>query len=817
MFKNHFTIALRNFWRNKTFSVINVLGLSIGISAALVIFLIVYYEFGYDKFEPDGDRIYRVVLDAKYSGNEGHSAAIPAPLGPAIETEVTGVEQTIPLFQYQDDGTAKVSVPSTRSADPVIYKKQAGVIYINQRYFYMIPYKWISGSPEASLKEPFSVVLTEKRAQQYFPSMPVADIIGKKIDYDKNTVTVTGIVKDLNETTAFNGTDFISYATIAKTHLQDQFMMNVWNDWMAYSNLYVKLSKGSSASQIELQLKKLLNKYNKDAYKDANNYTSFRLQPLADIHFNRSYQAFGMRTGYKPTLYGLMAIAAFLLLLGCINFINLTTAQSTQRAKEIGIRKTMGSSRRQLVFQFLSETLFITTIATIISVALTPLLLKVFSDFTPPGLQFNLMQQSGIVVFLLLLIVAVSFLSGLYPALILSGFNPVLVLKGQPFANAGKTRKAGVRKTLTVAQFVIAQFFIIATVMVSKQINYSINSDIGFNKEAIIKFELPRDTVATHGKQLLHEIQSLPGVAIASTGFFSPADNSVAFTNISYNNGKEEIKPNTQIRWGDPNFIKVYQLKLVAGRNVEASDSIKEFLVNETYARAIGFVHPEQALNKFLQFNHKNIPIVGIMKDFHDQNTHALISPIVLGGNNGSFFHIKLKPNNTDGTSWKTTIASMQTAFKQIYPEEDFNYQFFDDTLAKMYETEQQTAGLLKWATGLAILISCMGLLGLVIYTTNTRTKEIGIRKILGASVVNIVSILSKDFVRLVIIAFVIAVPIAWWAVYNWLQGFAYKTSMSWWVFVISGAAMLLLALITLSIQTIKTAVANPVKSLRTE
>ncbi len=821
MIKNYFRTAIRNFWHNKVFSLINVFGLAVGISASMVIFLIVYYEFSFDRFEPGRERIYRVVLDAKYSGNEGHSAAIPAPLGPAIENELTGVEQTVPLFQYQDEGTAKVSIPNLRSSDPVIYKKQAGIIYVNQRYFYMLPYKWISGSPEASLKEPFSVVLTEKRMQQYFPSMPPADVIGKKIDYDKNKVTVTGIVKELDETTAFTATDFISLATISKTHLQDQFMMNVWNDWMAYSNLYIKLSKGSSAPQLESQINKLLKKYNKDAYKDANNYTSFHLQPLADIHFNRNYQAFGMRNGYKPALYGLIAIGAFLLLLGCINFVNLTTAQSTQRAKEIGIRKTLGSSKKQLVFQFLSETFCITAIATLISVALTPFLLKIFSDFTPPGLEFNLMQQGSVVIFLLLLIITVSFFSGLYPALILSGFNPVLVLKGPAFANAGRTRKAGVRKTLTVVQFVIAQFFIIATVMVSKQINYSINSDIGFNKEAIIKFDLPfnlaRDTTAANSKLLLHQIQSLAGVSIASTGFFSPADNGVAFTNISYNNGKEEIKPNTQIRWGDPNFIKVYQLKLVAGRNVEASDSIKEFLVNETYARAIGFVHPEQALNKFIQFNGKNIPIVGILKDFHDQNTHALISPLVLGGNNGSFFHIKLKPNAANGTSWKVTIAAMQKAFKQIYPEEDFNYRFFDDTLAKMYESEQQTAGLLKWATGLAILISCMGLLGLVIYTTNTRTKEIGIRKILGASVINIVSILSKDFVRLVIIAFIIAAPITWWAVYKWLQNFAYKTSMSWWVFAISGAALLLLALITLSIQTIKTAVANPVESLRTE
>ena len=353
--------------------------------------------------------------------------------------------------------------------------------------------------------------------------------------------------------------------------------------------------------------------------------------------------------------------------------------------------------------------------------------------------------------------------------------------------------------------------------MVSKQINYSLNADMGFNKEAIINFDMPRDTVAAHGKQLLNEIKSFPGVAIASTGFFAPADEGVAFTNISYNNGKEEFKPNTQIRWGDPDFIKVYQIKLVAGRNVLPSDTIKEFMINESYARAIGFQHPADALNKFLQWNGKSMPIVGVMKDFHDQSMHALISPIVFGGSNGSTFHIKLRPNNADGTLWKTTIAQIQKAYKQMYPDEDFNYKFLDDTIAKFYESEQHTASLLKWATGLAIFISCLGLLGLVIYTTNTRTKEIGIRKILGASVTNIISILSKEFVQLVLIAFLIAAPIAWWATYKWLQDFAYRTTISWWVFAVSGIALMLIALITLSIQTIKAAIANPVKSLRTE
>ncbi|HKZ67110.1 MAG TPA: ABC transporter permease, partial [Chitinophagaceae bacterium] len=557
MFKNHFIIALRNFWRNKTFSIINVSGLAIGISAALIIFLIVHHEFSYDKFQPDKDRIYRVVLDAKFSGTESHSSAVPAPLGAAIQTEVTGIELTVPVFQFHGDATAKVTIGSAGTENPVIYKHQPGIVFTNHQYFYLLPYKWVAGSPAASLKEPFSVVLTESRARQYFSSMPASDIVGKQITYDDIKTTVSGIVKDLNETTAFTNVEFISLPTIAKTNLQDRFMMAVWNDWMAYSHLYVKLSKGSTVQKTEDQFKGLIKKYNKNANKDANNTIAFRLQPLSDMHFNSSYAGFNQRLGHKPTLYGLLAIAAFLLLLGCINFINLTTAHATQRAKEIGVRKTMGGSRRQLVFQFLSETFFTTIIATIVSVLLTPVLLKIFADFIPPGLQFDIMHQPYLIIFLLLLVVTVSFLSGLYPALILSGYNPVSVLKGQAVSNSGQTRKAGVRKTLTVAQFVIAQFFIIGTAMVSKQINYSLTTDLGFNKEAIISFNLPRDSIKSHNTQLLNEIKAVPGVALASSGFLAPATEGGAFTNISYNNGKEEFKPNTQIRWGDPDFINV--------------------------------------------------------------------------------------------------------------------------------------------------------------------------------------------------------------------------------------------------------------------
>jgi len=347
MIKNYFIVALRNFWRNKVFSLINVLGLSIGISAALVIFLIVHYEYSYDRFEKDGDRIYRVVLDAKFNGQEGHSSAVPAPLANAIQNEVAGVDETVPVMTFQGDATAKVTVTNNGGKE-VVFKKQQDVVFTNSQYFQMLPFKWVVGSQQTSLRDPFKVVLSESRAQLYFPDVAAVDVIGRNITYNDVTVTVSGIVKDLKEHTSFNAAEFISYPTIAKTALQDQFMMNVWNDWMAYSTLYLKISKGNTAANAETQVNTLLKKYNKEAHKDDNNYMSFHLQPLNDIHFNSTYSGFGQRIASRTTLYGLLAIAAFLLLLGCINFINLTTAQATHRAKEIGIRKTLGASVSQV-------------------------------------------------------------------------------------------------------------------------------------------------------------------------------------------------------------------------------------------------------------------------------------------------------------------------------------------------------------------------------------------------------------------------------------------------------------------------------------
>ncbi|HEY5746140.1 MAG TPA: ABC transporter permease [Chryseolinea sp.] len=820
MLKNYVTVAFRAFTRNITFSIIHILGLSIGISAALVIYLLVRYENSFDTFEDDGDRIYRVVLDMKFGDVDAHSPAVPAPAAMAIQNEVSGVEATVPIMQFQGDATAKVMV--ARAGEQVVFKKQPGIVFTNNPYFDMLPFQWLAGSKSSALLNPFSVVLTESRAAQYFPRTTVSEVIGKEIQYNDNlTVVVTGIVKDFDKPSDLTSLEFISYATIAKTHLQDQFMMNIWNDWMAYSKLYVKLSKESRAADVLARMNAVFQKYG--AHKDEQNKLDFGLQPLNDIHFNLQYAGFGQRTADRKVLLGLLAIAAFLLLLACINFTNLATAQATQRAREIGIRKTSGGSRGQLVVQFLSETFFITLLAMLVSASLTPAFLQLFAEFLPPGLHFDLLHEPSVMAFLVVLTLAVSFVAGLYPAIILSGYKPSAVLKNQAFAGM-PTRRSGIRKMLTVSQFVIAQFFVIAAFMVGKQIHFAMSQDLGYRKEAILNFELPRDT--THYERILNEISNLPEVENVSTGFLPPAMEGGAFANITYDDGNTGSKAaandrlrSVQLRFGDPNYLDVYQIKLVAGRNVREGKNIDEALINESYAKALGFRQPADAVGKELTFSgNRKVPIVGVMQDFHEGSFHNPIGPLVYESRTqGGFVHVALRPQPQGTRQWQDAIAKIGKTVNEAYPDADFNYRFFDDTIAQLYVTERNTSVLLNWATGLSVLISCLGLLGLVMYTSAARTKEIGVRKILGASVSHIVSLLSAEFVKLVLIAFVIAAPLAAWAIDKWLQSFAYRTTISWWVFVVCGVLLIVVAMITLSVQTIKTARSNPVNSLRNE
>jgi putative ABC transport system permease protein len=818
MLKNYFLVALRTFWRNKAFSAINILGLAIGISASLIIFLLVYYDFTFDKFEKDGNRIYRVVSTGTFQGETFHGNSLSEPLAPAIEKEMTGLDVVVP-FRTADQLRVTIPYPNTNRS-PLVLKKQTDIVYADNRYFDLIKYTWLAGSPTVSLQQPYQVVLTEKNARLYFPHLGYSEILGRSIAFDDTIqTTVTGIVKDIAANTDFYFNTFISRSTLYTSRLRPQ-SFGRW-DWdNSADQLFVRLAPGNTVAKMTPQLNRLWIKYNPPKPEDHGGTFALNLQPLSDLHFDTDYGVFDeSRQANKPTLYGLLAVATFLLLLACINFINLTTAQASQRAKEIGIRKTMGSQRRQLTFQFLSETFLLTILATLLSLALTPLLLKVFGDFIPEDFHFDPWRQPLVLIFLVALIGVVSVLAGLYPALVMSAFKPILVLKNQAFAGSGKTRGAWLRKTLTVSQFVIAQVFLIGTLLVTKQISFALNKDLGFRRDAIVYFRTNYNEPSRKRDLLVDKLRTLPGIAMISVASDPPTSNGMWTSTMKYNDGKKEIVQNVQWKVADTNYFRMFRFHLLAGTTITQSDTTNAVVINTTYLHILGFQDPQKALNLVLSGGNGKPRIVGVMADFNQRSLHEPIKPLLVanGTSSATVINIVLQPQHGDAGAWPATIAKMERAFKSVYPNDDFEYQFIDDTIAKFYTTEKNTARLLVWSAGLTIFISCLGLLGLAIYITNQRTKEIGIRKVIGASIFQIVVLISKDFMRLIGLAILIAVPIAWWGSHKWLEDFAYKTDLSWWVFAAGGGILIIIALTVLCLRTFRAAAANPVESLRNE
>lgn len=807
MLKNYFKTAIRSFLKNKVITIITVLGLSIGISAALVIYQIVQYDYSFDKYEPDRDRIYRIVSEGPNMKNSG----VPAPLHEAVKNKVTGIETIAAFFKFNSWNT-KVSVSQNNNQPPKVFKKQENIVFANRNYFDIFPHQWLIGSAANSLKVPYHLVLSESRAKLYFPNLTISQVIGKQLIFNDtiNTV-VSGIIKDLDAATDFDNKVFIALSTIPHSGLKRFFNWEKWGTTNDISQLFVKLTSGASPKQIEKQIAAIYKTHTEG--KEYTNNVTHPLQPLGDIHFSTDFYG----PASKTTLRNLILLAVFLLLLGAINFINLSTAQASQRAKEIGVRKTLGSTKGQLIGQFLTETFLLTLSATILSVLITPFLFNIFSGYIPGGLKYGGIGQPDILVFLLLLIIAVSLLSGFYPALILTKFKPVTVMRNQT-SQIGQTRSAWTRKILIVSQFVIAQVFIISVLMVNKQIHYSINKDMGFKKDAIINFYVPFDFLnPNHKKYVLRDkLRGIPEIQEVSLGGQMPAFNGAITTVVKYKDGKNEITIRPDMRSGDTAYLRLYHIKLLAGRNVLPTDSATELLINETLAHQLGFQHPQDALGKFLEYDGRQLPIVGVMEDFNESSVRRAIHPLIYFSDlrNGYVMHVALQPNiNT----WQTAIAKMQSAWKAVYPDKDFEYKFLDKTIEGFYKKDIKLSKLLAWSAGIAIFIGCLGLLGLVIFMTNQRTKEIGIRKVLGASVTQIIALLSKDFIALVAIAFVIAVPIAWIAMNKWLQNFAYHTALSWWIFVVSGIAMLAISFTILCIRAGRAAMMNPVESLRTE
>jgi ABC-type antimicrobial peptide transport system permease subunit len=773
----------------------------------------VYYDLTFDKFHPDSELIYRVTSTFTTNDSEGTNGGIPMPYINEVKNNISAVEFSSGIHVAN---LQKVKEEATKKT----FKNPDYVIFTDSEYFQIFNYNWLAGNPEIALNAPNQVVLTNKRAQKYFPSLQPDKVIGQTLVYnDSIQTTVSGIVASFEERSDLIFEEFLSLETAKKTSSNGYIFDPQWDNTSSSSQLFVKVINPSANSVIKEKMDALAVEHRSDWAIKYNMSQSFNLQPLRDLHFNTEVGLFNFseEPADKSVMVGLGLIALFLLLLGIINFINLNTAQANQRAKEIGIRKTLGSSKKQLVFQFMGESLLLTIASALISVVLAYWLLQVFSDFTPTGLSFSLFKSPLIIGFALILIVLVTFLSGIYPALVLTQCKPISVLKNQVINKGGKP---ALRRFLTVFQFSIAQVFIISTIMVGKQIHFIMNKDMGFKIEAIANVSTPWYN-NTQEKQVRfeQELKKYPEISKLARGGNTPASFSTSTTAVTYiNNNGIEIQTSLQLIRGTENYIDLYGIELLAGRTT-LNDTIRELIINQTYLNIMGLKNPSEAIGKQIKRSDELYPIVGVVKDFNQRSLKDPIEPLALVGNWGGtrfgVMHFTLA--NNEEVSMSKTISKIETAYKSIYPDADFQVNFMDETVERFYNQEQSLSKLLSWAMGLSVLISCLGLLGLVIYTTERRTKEIGIRKVLGASLLQINTLLCKEFLILVAIAFIIASPIAYYGINNWLQDFAYKTSISFWVFLASGSAMIFFALLVISVKTLQAANANPVNSLRSE
>ena len=814
MLKNYIKIAWRNITKNKIFSLINIVGLTIGLSASFVIGLIIYYDATYDTFHPDDDRIYRVVSDFYSPSGQFHNSGVTVALRDAI-ADNSNLEKLGNFFMLTP---MKVANPETNAE----FELPRRVIFADQDYFDIFQYQFLAGSKENAITEPNSVVLSEERANRYFPDADYAEIIGKSIVYDDSiNARVTGIVEKLPGRTDIIFEEFVSWPTLLQTWRGEFIKEKNWNSTTSQSQLFVKVSPGANLDNIQ-QVFDQLSKEQRDAESiKLNNTRKFGLQPLGDIHFNGDYGIYDWERGQssKTLLWNLGLVAVFLLLLGCINFVNLNTAQATQRAKEIGIRKTLGSSRKQLMAQFMGETFLLVLISAFLSFVMCKWLLEVFSDFVPNGLDFGIISSPWIIGGMVVLLVIVTFLSGFYPAMVLSRYNTVSVLKNNLTMG---DKKAKLRKTLTVFQFSIAQIFIIATLLVGKQINFVMATDMGFQTESIVSIYHPITARKLSKLELLAQqvstVSEVRGVSIANN---PPASFSTNVSDMTRKIDSSEMYKDVYILNGDTNYTDVFEINILAGTK-RRNDTVREMLLNETAIKAFGWENPQDAVGQVLEYNGQATPIVGVMEDFHQWSLRGQIEPMALTGNwflpdFNQYQSVSMAISPDSDGSIASTISKIEAIYYEVYPDTEMRLQFMDETVESFYNSEKKVSTLLKWATGLSILISCLGLLGLVIYTTNRRIKEIGVRKVLGASVLQINTLLCKEFVVLVGIAFLVAAPLAYYGVYEWLKDFAYKTGISWWIFVLSGLSMIVFALIVMSIKTIQAANSNPVNSLRSE
>jgi ABC-type antimicrobial peptide transport system permease subunit len=733
------------------------------------------------------------------------------PLG--LKTAFPQIEQVAPIFASHDD---QLIIPDENGTSTKTFKEDKGLFFTEPSFFKIFDFPLLAGS-YASLKEPNNVLLTKEIAEKYFGDWKTA--IGKTIklevggyifEHGTDILKVSGILATIPANTDFQLKLVVAYGTGATGSI-----MAKNTDWEDRTNsgfgCYIMLPPNISADNFNQQLGAYSAKVESPDDKD-----SHIIQPLTAVHYDTQTGNYSNKTISHQLLNVLWLIAAFILLIACVNFINLNTAQAVYRAKEVGVRKVLGSNKSQLQIQFIVETFLIVTVAVMLATVITILALPYVNQLLELSLSFNILSNPAIILFLLSVTIVVTALAGFYPSIVLSRFNPVNALKSKITASIAKG--ISLRRGLVVFQFIIAQALIIGTLIIVQQMNYFMDQSLGFDKDAIINVPFRVDSAwfskVDYLKQQLLSVNGVQAVSFSSNTPVEDADD--MWSTFKFDNATKEADFKAITKFADNEYVPAYKLQLVAGRNLQPSKFTQEFLVNESLVKSLGFKKPEDILNKEISIWGDKIkcPVVGVLKDFNDRSFRNDLAPLLITTNNTMYSQAAIKLATTNISS---TLQSVKTIWQQTFPDFVYEYRFLDDKIESFYKQENQLAQLYKIFAAIAIFLSCLGLYGLASFMAAQRIKEVGIRKVLGATAGNIVYLFSKEFIILIAIAFAIATPIAWYYMHEWLQDYAYRINISWWLFAEGGLAAIIIALATISFQAIKAAIANPAESLRTE
>ncbi|WP_343674556.1 ABC transporter permease [Chitinophaga sp.] len=810
----HLKLSSRALWAKKSFSLLNIFGLAIGIGASLLIFLVIRNEMSYDNYQSKRNRIYRVVTtERKFSNNEitmRYTMCVHA-LPDALRAEFPAMER---VGRTHMIGGAQIYIPGKNGAEEMRVKESSrGQFFAEPQIFDIFDVKWIVGNA-SEMNMPHTAVISESRAKAYFGS--AQDAMGKTLQLWSYRVPlrITGVFKDLPENTDIPLQFAASYETFLSLGDIREKAKDNWSDMSGGSQCFVVLKPGTDPTTLEAQFPRFVTSHYREQEKKKYTYTQLFLQPLSAMHMDADYDLPYTNRLAPRELWSLGLIGIFLLLVACINFINLATAQSVNRAKEVGVRKALGSNRLQLLKQFLLETGLITLLALIMGTTLAVIAMPSLGHILGKTIAVTGSSLPVIILFLIFTGILVTFLAGFYPGLVLSGFNPVMALKSR--INTQKKGGVSLRRGLVIFQFVIAQLLVIATLVVVKQMHYFRNKSMGFKKDAVLLIDLPSDSaLKTKYRYLESRFAALPGVKSVTLCNSAPITRSGYYSNLLYDTRTEKENFGVKRFMVDSGYYKTFDLKLAAGRYIFGNDSLREALVNETLVKKLGLKSNEEIIGKMIAVgDSKMIPVVGVLKDYNNNPLDEQIWPSVITSEYNGYATIAV---SIDPNQILTTADLIRKTFTEVYPTYLYDYGFLDDEITRFYESAAIVEQLFKIFAFLAILISCLGLYGLVSFMAVQKNKEVGIRKVLGASVQSILYLFSKEFTILIAVAFLVAAPLGYYLMNHWLEGYYYHIEIGWGVFILAIVMSIVIAWITVGYKAIRAALANPIKSLRSE